>query len=222
MWTREMRMRNGLSVVAALVTWLAASGAEAATLSVTGYTLGEQVRIAAGGTRGSVYAAEFRVGFEGNDGFSYCVDLSQRIGLGATAGWNAVSPSSNAGVIRAAWLVDRFRGAPGDRTAITGLQLAIWETLADAGADTGYDLDAGAFALEQGGASAGATALARSFLGELAAADLTSFFTSADWLTHSRYQDQLAFTRPIPEPGSIAMFGFGAALVLGAVARKRG
>jgi hypothetical protein len=216
-----MQMRIAVGIGAALAAWLTAGGAAAATLNVTTYTLGEQVRIAAGATRGTVNTAEFKVGLDGEEGFSYCVDLAQNIGLGASTGWSVVSPESNAGVIRAAWLVDHFHTSAPSRAAITGLQLAIWETLAEAGSSTGYDLYSGAFALESNGASSAATALARSFLGELAAADLTGYFTSADWAKHTKYQDQLVFTNPIPEPSTVLMFALGAALVGVVTSRKQ-
>ena len=212
--------RIGSSALVALLAWAGAASASASTLNVTGYTLGEQVRIASGGATGLINTAEFKVELDGQKGYSYCVDLAQTIGLGATTGWDVSSPEASAAIVRAAWLVDRFHGdvASNGAAGIAGLQLAIWETLADG---PNANLFAGAFALQAGGASAGALQLASSYLGQLANADLSSFTTGAVWAVNTRRQDQLFFTAPIPEPSSIVLFGFGAAIVAEALRRKR-
>jgi hypothetical protein len=216
---RIERLSRGALV--ALALFAGASAADASTLTVSGYTPGEWVVIASGGARGPVQTAEFKVALDGEEGFSYCVDLAQNIGLGTSTGWDVLSPEANAGVVRAAWLVDRFQGelgsyGVGTRAGIAGLQIAIWETLADADGD----LYGGAFALEYGGASTSAMGLARGFLGELSAADLASFATNASWAVNASRQDQLVFTNPIPEPSSILLFGFGGVLIAAAAARK--
>ncbi len=215
--------RFGLGALAALLAWSGAGGAGAATLGVLSYTLGEQVQVASGPTTGSLNTAELQVELDGQAGFSYCVDLAQSIGVGASTGWNVLSPESNAAIVRAAWLVDRFHAdldaLASKNSAMTALQLAVWETLYDGGAGT--DLDSGTFALAQGGASAGALLLANGFLAELAGADLSAFATNARWAVSSSRQDQIVFTNPIPEPSSVVLFGFGAALVAAAINRSR-
>lgn len=223
-----MRLADGLGdmgrlALAALIALAALGGAartEASTLAVTDYTLGELVQIQSGAARGSVYTAEFAVRLDGQSGFSYCVDLAQTIGTGSSSGWDPLSPESNARVIRAAWLVDRFHSASPPRAALTALQLAVWETMADTG--NGYDLFGGTFALEENGASDAALMLARDYLGALADADLTGFATNAIWAVHKYKQDQLVFTNPVPEPSSVGLLLLGGVVVAQAVRRKRG
>lgn len=215
--------RVWLGALAAVLALAGAGSAAAATLDVNSYVLGERVSVRTAGQTMSVYTSEFQVELDGESGFSYCVDLAQSIGVGETSGWNVLSPEANAGIIRAAWLVDRFHGelAPSisQRTAVTALQLAIWETLADGGAGA-FDLSHGGFAVSYGGASSGALSLARSFLVDLSQANLSSFVSSAQWAVHSRRQDQLVFTNPIPEPSSVLLFGLGAGVVALAVRRR--
>jgi hypothetical protein len=215
--------RLGLGALAALLALVGAGPARASTLDVNSYVLGELVQVRSAVRNGPVYASEFQVELGGLSGFSYCVDLAQSLGVGETTGWDVLSPEANAGVIRAAWLVDRFHGTLGSsvsrRTEVTALQIAIWEALLDA--ETGFDLATGGFAIVEGGASADALSLASSFLGELAGADLSVFVTNAQWAVNARRQDQLVFTNPIPEPSSVLLFGVGAGVVALAVRRKR-
>ena len=205
---------------------LATSGARAASLTVSGWTLGEQVNVASSSVNGWVNTAELAVKFDGKAGSSFCVDLAQSIGSGTTTGWEARSVDGNDALIRAAWLIDRFQPAFADllapgvtqQTLIAALQVSIWEGMADAPGQ--YDLYNGDFALVSGGASQGVMNLARGFLGELGSADLGSFKTGATWAYSATRQDQLV-SSPIPEPNSLLLFAAGASLIAFVARQKR-
>jgi hypothetical protein len=197
--------------------------ASAASLTVNGWTLGEQVNVQSAARTGWVNTAELDVTTAGFRGFSYCVDLAQNIGIGGSSGWTLSDPELAAGVLRAAWLVEFVKPqfetlGVAKTTAIAALQVSIWEVLAEAPGS--YDLYSGGFALSSGGASAGVMDLARGFLGAVGDADLATFQTSAIWATHGSRQDQIV-VNPIPEPSSFVLFAAGIGLVAYAGTRKR-
>jgi hypothetical protein len=202
------------------------ANAFAASVTVNGWTLGEDVNIAAGGHTGWVDTAELNLTAAGMTGYSYCVDLAQTIGPGTTTGWTITSSLSDS-VTRAAWLVDTFRPefttmvhpAGGDwsfgvnrQTEIAALQVAVWEVMSDTPGN--YDLFSGSFALAAGGASDGVANLARSMLGSLNGADLSGFKPDALFLGSRVSQDQLFFgpSNPIPEAGTLTLYLVGAAV----------
>jgi hypothetical protein len=213
----------------------ASTNAFAASLTVNGWTLGENVTIAAGADTGTVNTAQLNLSYGGVSGYSYCVDLAQTIGPGTTAGWSALSPSSNADIIRAAWLVDTFQPefpsllhpaggaysfAVTKQTEIAALQVAIWEVMSDSPGN--YDIFSGSFALASGGVSAGVANLAREFLSDLSSANLSTFQTNDIWLQNGSFQDQLfvGTTNPIPEAGTIALYLVSAAFAAIALRRQ--
>jgi len=226
-------VKSLLPCAGALLLGLAAQTASAASLTVNGWTLGEQVYVQSDTRTGWVNTAELDVTLGGERGFSYCVDLAQNIGSGLTTGWTILDAELSPGVLRAAWLVEYARPqfnvmldpaneefVPGvtGATAIAALQVAIWEVLADAPGE--YNLYGGEFSLRSGGASAGVMNLARGFLGALGSADLDAFETSGMFAQHGSRQDQIVFN-PIPEPSSLALFFTGAGLVALACTRIR-
>jgi hypothetical protein len=204
---------------------LCASHAGASSLTVNGYTLGEMVDVIGSGRAGYVNTAELDVTLNGVNGYSYCVDLAQDIGVGTSTNWTLREAEASDGVIRAAWLVDHFRptsdasawGAT-KATSIAALQVAVWEVLADTPGN--YNLYDGSFRIAAGGASAGVMSLARNFLGELENASMDGFTTDSIWAYNPTRQDQI-FVNPIPEPSSILLFSAGAGLVAFAAKRKR-
>jgi len=223
----------GLWCAAAGLLGLAAPDASAASMAVNGWTLGEQVYVQSDTRNGWVNTAELDVSYDGQGGFSYCVDLGQNIGGGASNGWETRAADLDPGMLRAAWLVEFVRpefdailAAGGDgpafgvtrATAIAALQVAIWEVVADAPGE--YDLYSGEFSILEGGASAGVMNLARGFLGELELRGLDGFEASAIWAYHASRQDQIVVS-PIPEPSSLFLFAAGASLVAFSASRKR-
>ena len=213
---------------------LCAPQAGAASLTVNGYTLGEQVNVVGSGRSGWVNTAELDVTLGGANGYSYCVDLGQNIGVGSSNNWSLREAEASTGVIRAAWLVEHFRPAfdvliaptsdafawgSTKATAIAALQVAVWEVLAEA--PGAYNLYDGGFRVTSGGASAGVMNLARNFLGELEAQSIAGFTTDSTWAYHALRQDQIVVVNPIPEPSSILLFVGGAGLVAYAAKRKR-
>ena len=228
-WTRVFT----LPALACGLLGLSVDPAHAATLTVNGWTLGEQVYVQSDTRTGWVNTAELSVTSAGQTGFSYCVDLAQGIGSGVSSEWSFVDAELSAGVLRAAWLVEYARPqfdllvAPGSdaaawgatkATAIAALQVSIWEVLSDA--PGAYNLYSGEFSLRSGGASAGVMNLARDFLGALGSADLDAFQTSAVWAQNASRQDQIVFN-PIPEPSSFVLFFVGAGVVAFAGTRMR-
>ena len=222
-----------LGFAAAGLIGLAATDADAASMTVNGWTLGERVDVQSATRAGWVNTAELDIIYAGQSGFSYCVDLAQNIGAGTSSGWDTRSAEMDPGVLRAAWLIEYARPlfdailAPDGEaqawgvtrgTAIAGLQVAIWEVLGDAPGH--YDLHSGGFSIRTGGASLGAMNLARGFLDALEIRGVDEFETSAVWAHHGSRQDQLV-VNPIPEPSSLILFLTGASLVGFAAARTR-
>jgi hypothetical protein len=206
----------------------AANGASAASLTVTGWTLGEYVSVVSPSDTGSVATAELNLAYGGTTGFSYCVDLAQSIGVGTTSGWDALDPTVSAQLVRAAWLVDTFHPQFNSlvstygvtkQTAIAALQVAVWEVMGETPGGT-YDLGSGSFSLSK--ASAGVVTLSNMMLTQLTGTDLTGFDSDALWLQSRTYQDQLFYPRvnPIPEPGTVALYGFAALFAAFGLRRK--
>jgi PEP-CTERM motif-containing protein len=206
---------------------LAANGASAASLTVTGYTLGDYVSVSSPSRNGSVATAELNLSFGGTSGYSYCVDLAQSIGVGTTTGWDALDPAISAQVIRAAWLVDTFHpefASLGSlygvtkQTEIAALQVAVWEVMGETPGN--YDLTSGSFSITK--ASAGVWTLSNLMLTQLGTVNFANFDTNAVWLQSRTYQDQLFYPRvnPIPEPGTLGLYGFGALLAAFGLRRK--
>jgi hypothetical protein len=206
---------------------LAANGASAASLTVNGYTLGDFVSVVSPGRTGSVATAELNLSFGGSTGFSYCVDLAQSIGVGTTSGWDALDPDLSAQLVRAAWLVDTFHPqfdtliptyGVTKQTAIAALQVAVWEVMGETPGN--YDLSSGSFSISKAGD--GVLTLSNLMLGQLGNANLTGFDADATWLQSRTYQDQMFYPRvnPIPEPGTVALYGFGALIAAWSLRRK--
>ena len=98
---------------------LAISGptAGAASLTVNGYTLGEQVAVYGSGRAGWVNTAELDVTLNGANGYSYCVDLAQDISVGTSSNWTPVAKSEPARRSRQRYQVPRSRSPSRRRCA---------------------------------------------------------------------------------------------------------
>lgn len=215
-------MKPSLSVRKSVLTLLfgalafGAGHASAASLTVTGYTLGDYVSVVSPSRNGTVATAELNLSFGGTTGFSYCVDLAQSIGIGTTTGWDALDPATSAQLIRAEWLIDTFHPQFNSlmstygvtkQSAIAALQVAVWEVMGETPGN--YDLYSGSFSISKAGA--GVLTLSNMMLGELGTANLTGFDGDATWLQSRTYQDQMFYPRvnPIPEPGTVLLYAFG-------------
>jgi hypothetical protein len=213
-----------LTVPTLLCVLALGANAHAASMTVSGWTLGEFVDIATGADTGYAPTAELNVSLDGTSGFAYCVDLAQSIGVGTTSGWRAMSADANDQIIRAAWLVDTFHPTftPGAlKTDIAALQVALWEVMSETPGN--YNLLGGSFSLDPSHTSQGVINLANTMLGALGGADLSSYDPSAIWAVSMTYQDQLVFppqVNPIPEPGTVALYGFGALIAAFGLRKK--
>jgi len=231
----SLSLRLWLSSTILCLLALPAADASAASLAVTGWTLGESVSVISAAHTGGVATAQLNIATANDSGFGYCVDLAQTIGVGTTTGWDMRSPATSAAIVRAAWLVDTFQPqvtgllhpAGGSfafgvtkETVIAALQVSVWEVISETPGN--YDLYSGEFSLANGGASDGVMNLSREFLGQLSVADLANYQTSAIWAVSPTRQDQLFFghTNPIPEPSTLLLYAFGAALVAFSLRRQ--
>ncbi len=224
-------VRGVLAGAAVALLGIPAPEARSATMVVNSWTLGEQVNVRSATRNGWVNTAELDVVYDGQGGYSYCVDLGQSIGAGTSTGWETLAAQSSDRIVRAAWLVESFRptfdsllapgtdaramGATSKTTLIAALQVAVWEVMGDA--PGAYDLYSGGFRLA--GASTGVMNLARSFLGELSMQEELGFGTTATWAYSRTFQDQI-IVNPIPEPSSLVLFAAGAGLI-GLLAKRK-
>jgi hypothetical protein len=206
---------------------LASTAQAASSLIVDSYTLGERISIRYGGDDQRVWTAEFSGTLIHEDmgktlvGASYCIDLDQYLGVETVTPVTVLAPSSSERLLAASTLLDDWYGITGGysrTTAITGLQIAIWETYYDLGA---ANLAGGNFQVTS--ASSQAMAFANLILGSLPASlsegDLDSLVLG---VMSARRQDQLFIsTAPIPEPASMLLFLVGGALTSRAVSRRR-
>lgn len=209
-----------------VATALGSTAQAASTFIVDGYTLGERISIRYGGESQRVWTAEFSGTVIDEEygktltGSSYCVDLDQYLGVETVTPVTLLSPSSSPELLAASTLLDDWYGLSGgySRTvAITGLQIAIWETYYDYGS---ANLAGGNFQVTS--ASSQAISFATMILGSLpstlSAGDLDSLVLGVMSATR---QDQLFIsTAPIPEPSSVLLFLIGGAITARAARRE--
>jgi len=213
-----MRIRVAGWIVAGLVAM--APQVHAASLNVHGYTLGERVDIRTPGMTSRVNTAELSASLGAEIGKSFCIDIAQTIGIGNHF-VEVVEPGVLYGSYEAAYLLQTWHPVLDtlgpEQTAITALQLAIWEVRYE-DSDIGYSLANGKFSAT---ASAAATSMAERMLGALPdKSELPTRYPGVHLALSDKVQDQIWIGgRPIPEPGSALLF-FAGAIALSMIARR--
>ena len=180
--------------------------ARAETINFAGVGKSQVVTIAG---LGSVYAGELNWNGLNQNFYSYCVDLwnylqvQQQVNVGSTDGMAGDSGH------KAAWLFNKYAEtihgstAAGSAAMAAGLQMAIWEVVADG---TG-NLSSGAFAISW--ASTEALGYANQYLSALFAPGSGYQNAATTWLDvapGTSGQDQIA---RVPEPATLVLLGIG-------------
>ncbi len=215
---------RSLRLLAMSALLLFAAPSLATSFTVTGYDLGEAIRVQFNGQSRTFWTAQFQEEVDGVVGTSFCADLSQVIGVSTYTSFAAHDPAAAesaafaAGTpqrkfVFAAKIADRWGNDLGwlqtnlgvtETQAITGVQAAIWEAVyGNAFAATSASMSAGAFQVYEYVLGSKYSDYGRTLL------------------YYSRtHQDQL-FTPPIPEPSAMIVFGAGALLVGRTLMRRR-
>lgn len=216
---------RSLRALAAAALLLLSAPAFAVSFQVTGWDLGETIRVSFAGQARSFATAQFHEIVGGVIGTSFCADLSQTLGVGTYTSFTAYDPtlaesqSFAAGpparrFAFAATIVDKWGNSLSwlesklgvtRVQAISGVQAAVWEAVyGNAFTATSSSMSTGAYRVFEfvlgfrGYDGAGATQL---------------------YYSPTR-QDQL-FTPPVPEPSALVVFGAGALLIGRALRRRR-
>lgn len=138
---------------------------------------------------------------------AFCIDARTNLNLGET--FTTHNPSVDEAIDRL--FTSSYADVNSAATA-TGFQVALWEVIEDPEAGfSGYDLDAGAFAVTS--ISSAARTAAETFLGRLATATIGGYTLT----TYVNSGQDLISADPIPVPAAALLF----APALGAVAMRR-
>jgi hypothetical protein len=217
-----MRFLRALTVAALL---LLSAPAFALSFQVTGWDLGETLKVTFAGQSRSFHTAQFHEIVDGVVGTSFCADLSQTLGVGTYTSFAAYDPTAAESqsfatgapprkFTFAATIVDEW----GNRLswlenklgvtrvqAISGVQAAVWEAIyGDAFTATSSSMSAGAYRVFE---------YVLGFRGYDGVGGTLLYYSR----TH---QDQL-FTPPVPEPSALIVFGAGAILIGRSLLRRR-
>jgi hypothetical protein len=214
---------RSLRVLVLLAVALLGAPAFATTFQVTGWELGETVRVTFLGSARNFATAQFHEVVDGVAGTSFCADLSQYLTTGTFSEFVAYDPTAaesqafaSSPTRRFAWaarIADRWGNDLGWLTsnlgvtrlqAITGVQTAIWEAVYNGG-----------FTATAASMSSGAWSVYQHVIG----ASYSGY--GATMLYHSRTRQDQLFTPPVPEPSALFVFGAGALLVGHALVRRR-
>lgn len=143
-------------------------------------------------------------------GYSFCVDLDHFIGLPTEYEVEFLSTSELSHGSRAAWLYHSFLPVANTGTTAAALQLAIWDVVYD----DGDGLSTGIFRYT-GGLNATVATTASTYIGASAGKS-----SSAGYLKPTGTYGQGMLTT-VPEPGTLALLGFGLMSVAGLKLRRR-
>jgi hypothetical protein len=216
---------RSLRVLAIAVLALLSAPAFAVSFQVTGWDLGETVRVAFNGQAHAFTTVQFHENVDGVIGTSFCADLSQVIGKTTYTNFTGYDPV-NAGAQSfaggkparqfafAATIADEWGNGLGwleselgvtRVQAITGVQAAVWEAVyGDAFSATSSSMSGGAF---------------RVFEYVLGFKAYDGYGSTQLYYSRTN-QDQL-FTPPVPEPSAMLAFAAGALLVGQTLLRRR-
>jgi len=214
---------RSLRILVLLAVALLGAPAFATSFQVTGWELGETVRVNFLGSTRNFATAQFHAVVDGVAGTSFCADLSQYINVGTYSQFGAYDPaaaesqafaySPRRRFVWAAQIADHWGNEIGWLSsnlgvtrvqAITGIQSAIWEAVYNSG-----------FRATSASMSAGAWSAYQYVLG-------TSYSGYGNTLLYySRTRQDQLFTPPVPEPSALIVFGAGALLVGNALVRRR-
>ena len=215
---------RSLRLLAMAALLLFAAPSFATTFTVTGWDLGQLIRVQFNGQNRAFWTVQFHEQVDGVVGTSFCADLSQVIGKNTYSNFAANDPAAAESAAFAAGTPQRkfvFAAKIADRwgndlgwlqtnlgvtaaQSITGVQAAVWEAV--------YGT---AFTATSSSMSAGAYSVYSYVLGSRYSnyGHTTLYYSRTN-------QDQL-FTPPIPEPSAMIVFGAGALLVGRTLLRRR-
>jgi len=216
---------RSLRILAIAAVVLLSAPAFAVSFQVTGWDLGETVRVTFLNQAHSFTTVQFHENVDGVVGTSFCADLSQYIGKATYTNFVAYDPAAAekqsfaAGppkrqFVFAATIADKWGNSLDwlqqnlgvtHVQAVTGVQAAVWEAV--------YG---NSFSATSGSMSAGAF---RVFAYVLGFKGYTGYGQTQLYYSRTN-QDQL-FTPPIPEPSAMFVFGAGALLVGRSLTRRR-
>ena len=143
---------------------------------------------------------------------SFCIDFDQEISQGTFNDYeikslDEVYSKEVAGYIAELWF-DNYESAKNNSRKAAGLQIAMWELTKDYDSDktdSNLNVRSGNFYITSDNDDFGAQDMLTSVLSNSGEQN----FASLKAITHSKYQDFVIATQPVPEPASLMLFGTG-------------
>lgn len=198
---------------------IAALSCAASTLTYTGTGLGNAVSVLANGNSKNVFAGQLNFTVDGQSLVGFCIDLYTILNR-QTYNTTTGEPEGYTNGGRAAWIVENYAGQVTTAMQAAALQLALWDVVHDGG----NGLTNGSLVLNAspGNAlSAAANAIVLASAGQ--SSNRATVFYNNTITAGIRAQTLItaASASEVPEPSTVAMLGFGAALLAVARVRRR-